>query len=311
MDDCSTITSWLIFYEHKVPYAAILIIISPITILLNTALIVSFVATRQVTQNTSNILICILSFSDLTTGAVSMTLMANILLNMTADDLCIKTKVLMSFVSNGQFSIFVTVLLAIDRYLHMNPDIQNRPSRVKAIFKKKNICYPLMVAVIFLSSVFVMLVFDINTKLTMVITAIFTGLLAVYVIIIVCLYTRGYMRIRKFTDNNPIYNESLGSTNTTPDYVRRLYKTVLVLILMAFFQHIPMCVVHIIAIVLFPSREATAIKEKAIIPYFFEFAGLLANVGFFINSLAILHFNCKAKKWILAKLGMHRVTSQL
>ena len=308
MDSCSTIISWLNFYQHKIPYATILMIISSIAIILNITLIASLIATRQVTQNTSNMLICILSLSDLISGAVSLPLMAHILLNMASDDLCIKTKVVMAFVGNGQFSIFLTVLLAMDRYFHMNPDIRNPPSKIKTIFKKKNICYLVVFAIIFYFSVFIMLV--INTQLAVAITITFIGILAVYFLIIACLYTRGYLRIRKFTDNNPVYNESGGSTHTTPDYVRRLCKTVLVLILFVFVQNVPICVVHIAAFVLFPSRNATAIKENAVFPYVFEFAVLLSNAGCFINSLIILHFNYKAKDWILTKLGIHRGTNQ-
>ena len=40
---------------------------------------------------------------------------------------------------NGHSSCFLKLVLSLDRYLHMNPDIQNHPSRVKTIFKVPNI----------------------------------------------------------------------------------------------------------------------------------------------------------------------------
>ena len=149
MSNCSYISSWLIFYKHKIPYAAILVILSFIAIILNLTLIVSFIATRQVTKNTSNILIFALSLSDLATGVVSMPLVASILLDKKAVDLCIKSKVFIILSGNGQYSVLLTVLLAVDRYLHMNPNIQNRPSLMRKILKKPNIYYSMTSLFIF------------------------------------------------------------------------------------------------------------------------------------------------------------------
>ena len=309
MESCSAVLSWLIFYQHKVPFAVILLTLSPISILVNLSLVTSFIATRQVTRNSSNIFIFVLSLHDLTTGAIYMPLMASMLLDFNADDSCIKAKVLVSIVGSGHASCFFTVLLAVDRYLHMNPDIQSRPSRIAMIFKKPNIYYLIAIANVFFLSVFIIAAFNINSTLTFTIIAFFTDILAAYVLIITCLYIRGYIRIRKFADNNPVYEEPVGSTRTTPCYVRKLYKTVLVLIILAFLHYIPLFVVHIAAISSFPVRDEKTARENIVYSYFFELAMLLSSAGCITNGVAVLHFNLQAKTWILNKIGKRAVTN--
>ena len=92
-DTCTSIREWHNMFVHKKPYAVTLVILSPITILFNLSLIVSFTGTKQVTQNTSNILIYVISLYDLAAGAFTMPLTAGILLNTDASDICIKSKV--------------------------------------------------------------------------------------------------------------------------------------------------------------------------------------------------------------------------
>ena len=290
MDACSAMKEWLKIFIHKVPYAAIMLACSPITILLNLVLIASFIATRQATKSTANILIMVVSFSDLATGAISMPLLASVLLDINGENFCIKSKALLLIGANSHFSAVLTMLLAMDRYLHMNPDIQNhQQSRIQIIFKKPNIYFIIVIIFILLFSLFAIAAVKNSSMLVLAIPATFNGLLSVYVIIIACLYTRGYLRIRKFTDNNPVYNESLGSTHTTPDYVRRLYKTVLTLIFLAFFQYVPLCLVHVTA--MFLTKHIYSKGKSTVISSLLELAAFTLNSGSFTNSLAILYYN--------------------
>ena len=118
---CTTLSQITEYFAHKVIYAAFLLTFSSITVFGNIILIVSLIATQQVTQNTSNILIFVLRFSDLTIGAICMPLKSGIFLNLAASDLCMKFKMLQLLNAFEHFSVVLTMLLAIDRYLHMNP----------------------------------------------------------------------------------------------------------------------------------------------------------------------------------------------
>ena len=282
-------------FVHKEPYAATLLAFSPITILLNLSLIISFIATKQVTQNTSNILIFALNLYDLTAGMFTMPLTANVLLSNDSSDTCIKSKLLIILSCNGQSSIFLTVLLALDRYLHMNPDIHSRPSKMKKALKTPNVYVVLAGILITTNAVSAIIAFELYRQLTVSIATSVAGIFSILLTILVCLYIRGYLRIRKFADNNPVYNEPMGST---PDYVRKLYKTVLVIVALALIQHAPYCVAGLIIAL---HHNPTQLSYGPVFAYFFDFATLSTHAGCFTNCLAILYFNTQAKNWIISK----------
>ena len=304
---CNFSKIWFNLFPHKEPCAASLLVLSPITVLLNLGLIVSFIATRQVTKNTSNILIFSSSFCDLIHGAVIMPLTSSILLNMKAIDFCVKSIALFILTGIQHFSVALTVLLAMDRYLHMNTNIQANPSKLKKMLKKQNIYHVILVGLIIFISAFTIAALHINRMLTIAISAFFNGLLTIYEVVVACLYIRGYLRIRKFVDNNPVYNEPGGSTRTTPEYVRKLYKTVLILIILAFIQYAPLSVIHSIAIAF--SYEDAA-KEHSSFVIAIEVAQLASDAVLLFNCLVILHFNNEAKDWILRKIGIRKRSGQ-
>ena len=300
---CTVWIQMLTLLDHKVLYATILLTFSPVAILLNLILIVSFISTKQVTQNTSNLVIFVLCFSDLIVGAVSMPLKSNILLNVTSNNSCMKVNILIFFNAFQSFSVMLTVLLAIDRYLHMNPCIQSRSSKLRKFMEKPRIYY--LVVSLF---IICMLLFGFNgfySSKMMMFAAIITSLslLSIHLIIVTCLYAKGYLRIRNFTDSNPVYCENTGSSGSTPDYVLRLYKTVLILILLEFFQYVSYCLIWITATVLL-------LLEKVHVSMFVtvgEFSALFMYAGCFTNCLAVLHFNKQARHWILKQLKIKSI----
>ena len=299
-DTCRSFRTWYGLFVHKQTYAAILLAFSPITILFNLSLIISFIATRQVTQNTSNILIFALSFCDLTSGTIFMPLRANTLLNLNAGDFCIKAKLLVMLSSNGQSSLILTSLIALDRYLHMNPDITNRPSRIRKILKRPNIYFVLAITFIVTNTFSAVLAFTFHDSEISLFASIFTIMQSIQLVLVACLYAKGYLRIRKFADNNPVYNEPMGST---PDYVRKLYKTVLVIVALALIQHVPYCIV---SIVLTAQHSPTQLSSHPVFSYFNDFATLSMHAGCFTNCLAILYFNTQARTWIFKNTGIQK-----
>ena len=308
MDSCKAILPWLDHFPHKVFCATALLVFSPLTLFLNLTLITSFIATKQATKNSANILIIGISVSDLISGAVSMPLTANALLDVDANDICIKSKVLFIFSGNLHFSVVLTVLLAMDRYLHMNPDIQNRQqSSLRKIFMKPNIYLLIVLAIICSIPLFVIAALYINVTLSLAISITFTSCLSLYTFTLACLYTRGYLRIRKSTENNPVYSQSAGSTNAPPEYVRRLYKTVLILVLMAFFRFVPLSVIYVTGLIL---SSGNFTLNKTIFSYIFEIADMLLTSGCFTNCLVVLYYNGQAKNWILAKIGIRRLGNE-
>ena len=132
---------------------------------------------------------------DLTTGAFGMPLLASILLDINAKDTCLKSQVLTIKSSSTQSSIFLTVLLALDRYLHMNPDIRAHRSTIMKIFSKPIIYFILAAMFIITGSLLATIAFLLYTTFTVSTSTSVTNAFVFLLICIACLYTKGYLRI--------------------------------------------------------------------------------------------------------------------
>ena len=290
--------------NHKELYVAILLTLSPIVIVSNLILVASFIATRQATQNASNIAIFVISLSDLIVGAVSLPLKASLFWDLTA--ICTKMEVVYFFNAFEHFSVILTALLAVDRYLHMNPRIQSHPSKLRMLMKKPKIYYVIIAFFFAYTSLFAFNAFYNSEILTTIMKALLLYSLSIHIIIITFLYARGYLRIRKFTDSNPVYCDNDGSSASTPDYVRRLYKTVLVLISIAFFQYVPYCLI-------WNTLTALSLLKKIDMKSWYtvgEYSSLFIYAGSFTNCFAVLHFNKQARYWVLKQLRISQTAGQ-
>lgn len=302
---CMDLGGLLDSIPHKVMFASILLALSPVSILLNLTLIISLVAAKQVTQNISSLLIFIMTLCDFVSGAVGMPLAGSILLDLTQNDVCIELRILIIVGGFVTYSTILAALTAIDRYLHMNPNIRRDRSLVKHIFEKPTIYYLLVLVFICSISYPAIIAFHMirNQTLDTVIGFISTGFLVIYIVVTTCLYTRGYLRIRKFTDNNLIYGEAVGQNGRKPDYVRRLYKTVLALVLLACFHVLPLCLLKGSMVLAYFFKISV---DTNILPYFFEISLLLFYTNCITNCLVIFHFNKTARHWIKKKIGIKR-----
>ena len=309
MNHCTEMSHIFSSIPHKEELASVLLAYCPAAILLNASLAISLIATKQVTQNSSHLLIFIITISDLISSTVGMPLAGTILLNTTAHNICIKVKVLVIINGLINFSAILAVLTAVDRYLHMNPKIQARSSLIKQIFKTPALYYLLIVAfIISFSSPATAAVFGKANRTANIMLALFsTGLLSSQIVVATCLYTKGYMRIRKFADNNPVYHEGGGQSGSTPDYVRRLYKTVLALVLLALVHVFPLCLVTMTLSIGYISKT---MDPRIGYAHLFEITLLLFYANCITNSIAVLHFNKRAKCWILNKIGCRRSNAQ-
>ncbi len=134
--------------EAKIVLCVAYIILSALTVSINSLLIASFLATKQSMKKTSNFLIVFLSIVDCLNGATTMPLFGLYLAISVNNPIIAKLLLLATmplFICFGLISLNLTMLIACDRYIHMNPDL-NRQSRLQKLFKKPNI-YILIVCV--------------------------------------------------------------------------------------------------------------------------------------------------------------------
>ncbi len=219
--------------ETRRVFGVIFILYCPVIITINVLLIVSIFATKQSLRNTSNFLIVCLSTSDSIVGAIVMPIRAMENFWLEPEEFCNFIRIARPFqtylTSNP---LLMTMLLAIDRYLHMNPDFHRSPSRLAKLFKRPTICF--LILAFSLLSALVSLAGSLTKKFTLVRATLSNVLYVCFfltmTILFVALYARGYLRLRRRVAANPIYahrEESASSEN--PEYLNELFKTVLLL----------------------------------------------------------------------------------
>ena len=279
-----------------------LAIFAPITVLLNALLMASFIATKQVRLNTSNFLIMCLSLSDLLNGAVTMPLVASILYKFDLNKSCEIFNPVQA--TNGffvAFSAILTVLIAIDRYLNMNPNVGERSSRCAKVFQRPNIyCIVTGIAiglVIYSSTITYAIAMGVKSMAFGVLLFLCSLSVTLGICAVAILYAKAYVRIRNFTDASPIYKERNGST-MRPQYVRNLYKSVLVLVVTTMLVYLPLSCANIAVTI----NALIGSKDLMVVHTFLHFAELLLYFNCIINSLVILWFNKTAKQWVQTKI---------
>ena len=281
-------------YPQKLLVASIILTMSPVIVILNVLLIVAMIATKQATQNTSNFLIICLSVSDLISGAISLPLLAYLLLGTENKISCIVPK-LVAIIGGcvGHFSELLLVLIAIDRYLHMNPNIHHQPSMVQKILKLPNVIYlvAIMFALVFSYSACLALIEMKETILAILLMSYFITV-TIYVLSVTCLYAKGYKRISSFADDNIVYSDTVDQ----PQYVKSLYKTVFVLAILVCATYLPYSLIQGIMIIM-RLLKGSNIRHAAF-TYLIQIVHLITFSSCFTNCLVVFHYNKKVKRWI-------------
>ena len=278
-------------------------VLSPFAFCLNALLMASFIATKQVYLNTTNFLIMCLCLSDLLNGALTLPLLAYGLLNDPSTNNC-------SAVMFGQvagiflpfLSGIITLLIAIDRYLNMNPNLDRR-SRCYKVFQIPYVYF--LLAFLAISalpiSLFIRFMFYIKVVESRHLALATLGsvlFLALGTSFISALYIKGYLRIRKFTEASPIYRERNGKA-VRPKYVRNLYRSVFVLVILMWLIYVPMCATYIVI----SAYTFTGVPVEHFAVYLcYIIVGLLMFLNCVINSCVIFWFNKTAKQWVLSKI---------
>ena len=301
MAKCALITLMETGYPHHLFNSVLLSAISVMTVLLNLITIIAFAATKEAVKNTSNLLIFCVSFVDFTYGIAIMPLYVYVMNSLDSIDICIVVKILFAGGGSlGSSSAMLKALTAVDRFLHMNPNIQNQPTRLHRIFKISNIGY-IVILVVLVASTISGLGTTLATSTSTMMIVLGPGVvlcITIYVSIVTGLYIKGYRRIRTFTEESSVYQEC----GEQPTYVKSLYKTVLVLVLLLCVSYIPYSIAQAIIYIIYSMNLDLNIKAHA---YSIEILGLLAHTNYFTNCLAVLYFNKRAQSWIFKKFRIH------
>ena len=275
----------------------------PITILINSLLIKAFIATKQVWLNTTNFLIVCLSISDIISALIPMVLTAVWFYDPHAEYGCIFENLTLSLAAYlYTCSSTLTILIAVDRYIHMNPDIEKR-SKLLKLFDRPNI-YVVVVVLLLLTMPGSFLFFVFSNSEQSVIGYLHIGMAAFDVLvlsIVSILYIRAYARIRNFTDDNPVYSSNRSTAR--PQYVRNLFKSVLQLIVSQLAMTAPATIAHFAMAAVFHLK----VSKKRNILYIYKYVCFAVAYSYgIINCCIIFYHNEKAKRWVFQRLSCHK-----
>ena len=316
MGNCDSVAN---VYQSRFPLTSTITgaayaVLSPLALCLNALLMASFIATKQVYLNSTNFLIMCLCLSDLLNGTVTLPLLAYALLNDPSTNDC--SAVMIGQVAGVLFPLIsggITLLIAIDRYLNMNPNLDRR-SRCYKVFQRPYLYYFLAFMAISVLPLSLLVRFLFYAKIVesrhLALASLGNALiLALGTSFIAALYIKGYLRIRKFTDASPIYGERNGKA-VRPQYVRSLYRSVLVLVILMLLVYVPICVTYT---VLSAYTFTGSPVEHFVVYLCYCIVGLLMFLNCIINSCVILWFNKTGKQWVLSKIrcNLRRNTNDL
>eukprot|EP00794_Sanderia_malayensis_P015218 gene15218-16791_t len=295
--------------------------LAPVTVIINSTLIASFIATKQINLNTTNFLIFITSIVDLVQGAVGLPLISATALDVSSKTVRDKTSTIkiepwqisgmvISF-TLAHLTDLLTVLIAFDRYVHMNPDLGRTAPRLEKWLQKPHLYYLIaatgVFAILFTS---VNLSFPVGDRISYAAVAI-AGSQTLYLVLIVttCLYARLYWRIRKYVNKSPLYKTASttmeqDAKNQTgkeeiPAYVHELFKTVLLIIVAFLVVYFPLCVVGPVIF----AYQVSKVTPPTSLAMAFNVATVLSCTVFSVNASIVLYRNETARKWLFKQVA--------
>ncbi len=289
----------------SIVFCAIYAIYCPVIITVNIVLIVSFFATKQSMKNTSNLLIVCLSISDSLIGAIVMPMLFLGSLWFNSPKLCptLRISIPLQYFFCGM-SFTMTMLLAIDRYIHMKPNVVENESKIAKLFKVPIVYILIFACLSFCASISLSLHFlmKTNPQILAYFTALFTLILLLMMPIFVAIYSCGYLRIRRFVAENQAYqNRREANSNESPEYLKELFKTVLLLVIATVVTYLPFLALNLSTTILSFANKSYIINSNVFLIIAHTAIGFIfANS--FANALIILFRNKKSRKWLKERL---------
>ncbi len=286
-------------------FGFIFMLSSPIITAVNALLIISFIATKQPMKKTSNFLILCLSMSDCLIGAVAVPALGIENLWKGIRSTCTLITINMTLQSClGGISLGMTILLAIDRYLHMNPDFHTSPSKFARIFRAPYIYIVAFTTCLLALSISIAayLASRLGPNAISQTYAALTFFLVLLEISFAAVYIRGYLRIRRYVAENPIYaNRQAPNADEGPGYMNELFKTVLLLLIAMLATWSPFLALHLAQAIWYFKKNAYLTSNAFIV--FRKTALWLFYSSSAINALIIFYRNKKSREWLFEKFS--------
>ncbi len=279
-------------------FGVIFAVYGPVITTVNILLIISFFATKQPLKNSFNFLIICLSISDNLVGALVMPVLSIENIWYDHEGICSLKKASDALGSCfGGSSLNLTILLAADRYFHMNPDFHTSPSRLAKLFKPPRIYILTLVLLLMLVLVSIYSYFTTELGSKGYNSPVYALFFLVMIVLVLVMYIRGYLRIRRHVEANPFYgNRGEANANESPDYLNELFKTVFLLIISFSVSWLPNLVWH--SVIAIQSFAKGTIPSSHAFTVFDRISYVLSYSNSIWSALIIFYRNKKSREWL-------------
>ena len=278
-----------------VDFVTVITVVLSLFALITNGLLVTALIRKKQTKSPTIIILC-LSVTDLAVGAsvaVATPYAVATKYDSNLDEKCIVSG-LLTFLTGflTTLSPAVTIVLAMQRYSHMQAHPEQR-SCLRKLFARPYVF--LLVLVVTLFSLQYPLLHFIGAycriqmhEFQLIMACIF----AVVMLFVSTLYIRGYLRVRQFVDHSPIYQSNDGIV-ARPMYVRRLFKTVLLLQIILVATHLPPTTGKM-TISIFYLND---VNPNAVLMVYDSFTFPFFLIGPCLHPLVVLRYNTDVKSW--------------
>ncbi len=294
-------------------FGIIQFIFSPVIVVVNMLLVYSFYATKQTLTSGSNFWIVCQSISDTLIGAIVMPLAGIRKMFLHSQEHC--TLILTSFslqIFLAGLSLCSTLLLAVDRYLHLNPDFQRSPSRLVKFFKPPKVYFLALICFLLNAAISIGYHFAVKTgqKLVFIFATYYTIVTTASMVLFIVMYIRGYLRIRNFVAENQVYANREGSNlQEPPEYLKKLFVTVLMILIVVFVSGLPNIILNLLFMIILDGEDDVAASTGFTV--YREISFLLYYSNCFVNALIIIYRNDKSKQWLGKVLCLRRCSRNI
>ena len=274
--------------------------------LIHFSLVVSLIGAKQLT-NTTNVYILILSISDCLQGVVTTPMEASLFILYPDRDNCNLSVTSQFFTySNTAFSGYLILLIAFDRHIHIRTDLKQNNGCLRKIASKNGSV--VLLSVCFIQSVLFGVFAIIGNKYTDLYVAGMAIIDAFLVIVVYVLYIKIYLKVRRHYRECKVYSErgnNSQSPSATPKYIKKLSKTVL-LILMP----MAMCYYPIVLVSAYLFYAASKNDNSDFIQFIYYL--LMSPVSFnaMWNASVVFYRNKLLRKYLSNKICVSRVEDQ-
>ena len=277
------------------------VVITPFTIFFNITLIVALIKTNQLNRK-SNYLIMILSISDLLIGAVCMPLTIILFINYPFKRQCNVERIEQAVkIFSWYLSLYMTLTIAIDRYVNVNPNIRNLNNPLRRLFSTSKIWILIFISLILAAvttGVITYTLFTNHYRVALMVTMNFDLFLLLAIFI---LYLRFYYKIWTFTRKSEVYSKGANTNGNKgrAEYIGKLGLTVFFILIAIIITVAPYTIILTYQVVIW---ETTLNDAKS-----YVIASILLYFNSALNSVIFITRNVKLRRYVLSCFCMGQI----